>query len=47
MLQITGFYASLLALIILWLCYKVVVFRRIKRVEIGDGLPGRFLCEIP
>jgi uncharacterized membrane protein YecN with MAPEG domain len=37
MLLITGFYASLLALIILWLCYKVVVFRRVKRVEIGDG----------
>lgn len=37
MLLITGFYAALLALIILWLCYKVVVFRRVKRVEIGDG----------
>ena len=24
-------------LIIIWLCYKVVVFRRIKRVDIGDG----------
>ena len=30
-------YASVLALIIIWLCYKVVVFRRIKRVDIGDG----------
>ncbi len=37
MLIITSLYASLLALIIIWLCYKVVVFRRIKRVDIGDG----------
>ena len=37
MLTITGLYASLLALIIIWLCYKVVVFRRIKGIEIGDG----------
>ncbi|MFC3194517.1 MAPEG family protein [Marinicella sediminis] len=37
MLLITGFYAALLALIILWLCYRVVVFRRVKKIEIGDG----------
>ncbi|MEZ5470647.1 MAG: MAPEG family protein [Marinicella sp.] len=37
MLIITGFYASLLTLIIIWLCYRVVVFRRTQRVEIGDG----------
>ncbi len=37
MLNITALYASLLALIIIWLCYKVVVFRRVKGVEIGDG----------
>ncbi|MGJ8662462.1 MAG: MAPEG family protein [Marinicella sp.] len=37
MLSITGLYASILALIIIWLCYKVVVFRRKKRVDIGDG----------
>ncbi len=37
MLIITGFYASLLTLIILWLCYQVVAFRRSQRVEIGDG----------
>lgn len=37
MLTITALYASLLALIILWLCYKVVLFRRTKRVDIGDG----------
>ena len=37
MLNITGLYASLLALIIIWLCYKVVVFRRIKGVDLGDA----------
>jgi len=37
MLHITGLYASILALIVIWLCYQVVVFRRSKRVEIGDG----------
>lgn len=37
MLITTSLYASILALIIIWLCYKVVVFRRIKRVDIGDG----------
>jgi len=37
MLTITSLYASLLALIIIWLCYKVVVFRRLKGVDIGDG----------
>lgn len=37
MLIITGLYASLLTLIILWLCYQVVAFRRSQRVEIGDG----------
>lgn len=37
MLTITGLYASILGLIILWLCYNVVKFRRGKRVDIGDG----------
>ncbi len=37
MLSITGLYASILALIIIWLCYKVVAFRRKSRVDIGDG----------
>ncbi|TDR23157.1 MAPEG family protein [Marinicella litoralis] len=37
MLFITGLYASILALIIIWLCYQVVSFRRTKRVDIGDG----------
>ena len=37
MLTITGLYAALLTLIILFLCYKVVAFRRGKRVEIGDA----------
>lgn len=37
MLIITGFYAALLTLIIIWLCYRVVVFRRTQRIEIGDG----------
>ncbi|WP_223789641.1 MAPEG family protein [Marinicella meishanensis] len=37
MLHITGLYASLLALIVIWLCYQVVVFRRRQRVDIGDG----------
>lgn len=37
MLHITGLYASILALIVIWLCYQVVVFRRRQRVDIGDG----------
>ncbi len=37
MLAITGLYASILGLIILWLCFNVVKFRRGKRVDIGDG----------
>ncbi len=37
MLTITGLYASILAIIILWLCFNVVKFRRGKRVDIGDG----------
>ncbi len=37
MLTITGLYAALLTLIILFLCFKVVSFRRAKRVEIGDA----------
>ena len=37
MLTITGLYASIMALIIIWLCYKVVVFRRVKKVDLGDG----------
>jgi|GEM_PF-4455148 len=35
MLAITGLYASILGLIILWLCYNVVKFRRGKQVDIG------------
>lgn len=41
MLTITALYASFLALIIIWLCYKVVAFRRIKGVDIGDGGDAR------
>ena len=41
MLTITGLYASILALIIIWLCYKVVVFRRIKGVDLGDAGDAR------
>jgi Uncharacterized relative of glutathione S-transferase, MAPEG superfamily len=37
MLIITALYASLLALIILWLSYNVVNFRRSKQVDLGDG----------
>lgn len=37
MLIITALYASLLALIILWLSYNVVNFRRKKQVDLGDG----------
>ena len=37
MLIITALYASLLALIILWLSYNVVNFRRKKLVDLGDG----------
>ncbi len=37
MLTITGLYASILGIIILWLCFKVVKFRRSQRVDIGDG----------
>ncbi len=37
MLTITGLYAALLTLVILFLCYKVVAFRRINRVEIGNA----------
>lgn len=37
MLNITALYASLLGIIVIWLCFRVVKFRRIKRVEIGDG----------
>lgn len=37
MLPITGLYASLLAIIILWLCFNVVKFRRGQKVDIGDG----------
>lgn len=37
MLQITAIYASILALIIIWLSYNVVVFRRKKGVDLGDG----------
>lgn len=37
MLIITALYASLLALIILWLSYNVVNFRRKRQVDLGDG----------
>lgn len=37
MLIVTALYASLLALIILWLSYNVVNFRRKKQVDLGDG----------
>lgn len=37
MLPITGLYAGILGIIILWLCLNVVKFRRGQRVEIGDG----------
>ena len=37
MLKITGFYASLIALIYIFLCYKVVFYRRKNRIEIADG----------
>lgn len=37
MLIITSLYASLLALIILWLSYNVVNFRRKRQVDLGDG----------
>ncbi len=36
MLHITSLYAALLALIIIFLAYKVVVFRRTKHVGLGD-----------
>ena len=37
MLHITALYGSILALILLWLAYNVVVFRRNKGVDLGDG----------
>ncbi len=37
MLHLTAFYASLLALIIIWLSYNVVTFRRKRGVDLGDG----------
>ncbi|KAA3648615.1 MAG: MAPEG family protein [Proteobacteria bacterium] len=37
MLITTALYASLLALIIFWLSYNVVNFRRKKQVDLGDG----------
>lgn len=37
MLPITGLYAGILGIIVLWLCLNVVKFRRSKRVDIGDG----------
>jgi len=37
MLIITALYASLLALIILWLSFNVVNFRRKRQVDLGDG----------
>ena len=37
MLNITALYASILGIIVIWLCIRVVKFRRVKRVEIGDG----------
>ncbi len=37
MLPITSLYAALLALIIIFLAYKVVVFRKTKKVGLGDN----------
>lgn len=37
MLHITSLYASLLALIIMFLAYKVVVFRKTKKIGLGDN----------
>ncbi len=37
MLTITAFYGSILALILLWLAYRVVMFRRSEQVDLGDG----------
>ena len=37
MLHITSLYASLLALIIIFLAFKVVVFRKTKKVGLGDN----------
>ncbi len=37
MLQITGLYASLLGLLIIFLAYKVVAFRRKQKVGLGDN----------
>ncbi len=37
MLIITALYASLLALIVLWLSYNVSSFRRRQQVDLGDG----------
>lgn len=37
MLHITSLYASLLALIVMFLAYKVVVFRKTKKVGLGDN----------
>jgi len=37
MLHITSLYASVLALIIIFLAYKVVVFRKVKKVGLGDN----------
>lgn len=37
MLHITALYGSILALILLWLAYNVVVFRRSEGVDLGDG----------
>jgi uncharacterized membrane protein YecN with MAPEG domain len=37
MLHITSLYAAILALIIIFLAYKVVVFRKTKKVGLGDN----------
>ncbi len=37
MLPITSLYASILGLLVIFLSFQVVYFRRSKRVEIGDG----------
>lgn len=37
MLHITGLYAAILALIIIYLAFKVVVFRKTKKVGLGDN----------
>ncbi len=37
MLTITALYGSLLAIVLLWLAFRVVAFRRSELVDLGDG----------